>query len=87
VLDHGKVYDMLDAGKTATEISKALDFPEPNIYYVVKKWRAGIELKDRKQIDHAAVMRDNAAGMSVDELAEKHDTSRSYIYRIIGGVK
>jgi hypothetical protein len=87
VLDHGRVYDMLDAGKTQAEIAKALDFPEANIYYVAKKWRAGVELKSRKHIDHVVVLQDNAAGMSVDDMALKHDTSRSYIYRIIGGAK
>lgn len=87
VLDHGRVYDMLDAGKTQAEIAKALDFPEANIYYVVKKWRQGIPLKDRKQIDHVALLQDNAAGMHVDDIALKHDTSRSYVYRIIGGKK
>lgn len=80
-LDHHAVYRLLDSGMSTSEIAIKLDFPEPNIYYVAKKWRAGVELRDRKpHLNIPEIMEACRAGVKVSDLAEQYQTSTSYIY-------
>lgn len=83
-LDHHAVYRMLDAGMKASEIAVKLDFPVPNIDYVVKKWRAGEQLKPHKpHLDKVAVLEACRAGVPVKDIAVHHNTSPAYIYRLL----
>jgi hypothetical protein len=84
-LDHHAVYKMLDAGLKSSEIAVKLDFPVPNIDYVVKKWRNGEQLKPHKpHLDKDAVLEACRAGVPVKQVAREHETSPAYIYKLIG---
>jgi len=85
-LDHAVVYSMLDAGKTCAEIAQHLNFPKENIYYVIKKWSAGLPLYEKwskPRIDAAAMISDYLAGASPRELADKYTTAVAYVYKIL----
>jgi hypothetical protein len=83
-LDHAQVYKMLDAGKTSKEIAKSLDFPRENINYVVKKWRRGEILKDRKpHVNQEELFELSRKGVPVSELSQIFDVSPAYIYDLI----
>lgn len=83
-LDHSIVYDMLDAGMRPIEISKELNFPTPNIDYVVKKWRAGLPLQNRQAFTNQDALLDlSRKGEHVNDLAVKFNVSKAYIYNLI----
>jgi hypothetical protein len=87
-LDHAVVYELLETGKTTTEIGKLLGFPEPNIAYVAKKWRNGVPLIARKpHLDIDAIIAARESGMSVKDIATQFDTTPAYIYRKFGNIK
>lgn len=83
-LDHAQVYKMLDKGMKPIEIGKALDFPTPNIDYVVKKWRRGDVLKPRNpHVDKEELFELSRKGVPVSELSQRFDVSPAYIYDLI----
>lgn len=87
-LDYPTIYAMLDKGMTPTQISHQLDIPTPNIDYVKKKWLAGAPPTVYKnKINVSALRADYQAGMRAPALAEKYNTSESYVYRMMRGVK
>jgi len=83
-LDHAKVYAMLDAGMRAIDISKELDFPTPNIDYVVKKWRNGVPLINRKRFcKQDELITAYRSGLPVSKVADKFEVSEAYIYNLL----
>jgi hypothetical protein len=83
-LDHARVYSMLNAGKTSKEISNELDFPRENINYVVKKWRQGLPLQERRPfINQEELMDACRKGEPVNDLADKFNVSPAYIYNLL----
>lgn len=87
-LDYVSIYGMLDRGMTAYQIAKELDLPSPNIEYVKKKWAAGAPpTVYKKNICVESLRADYLSGIRAPELALKYNTSESYVYRMIRGVK
>jgi hypothetical protein len=87
-LDHAAIYALLDEGLKPSEIARKLEIPVPNIEYVKKKWTNGDVLSERRvPIDLTALIADYRAGATAIELAEKYETSESYVYRIMRGAK
>lgn len=87
-LDYPLIYRLLDQGLTVAQISKQIDVPGPNIEYVKKKWLAGDAPTIHKaQIDVGAVIDDYRSGMTAIDVAEKYNTSESYVYRMLRGAR
>lgn len=87
-LDHAAIYEMLELGLTTYEIAKRLDIPGPNIDYVKKKWLRGDVIGERKAaLDVGAIRSDIHDGVSAVEVAAKYNTSESYVYRMMRGIR
>ena len=87
-LDYPLIYSLLDRGLTVQQISKQLDIPTGNIDYVKKKWENKDVLEDRKPfLDMEEIRQDYLSGLKAPEIAEKHGTSKSYVYRVMRGVR
>lgn len=83
-LDHAEVYRLLDQGLSRKEIADRLGYPEPNVYYVSKKWAKGIPVDTRSVwASRPEMIEDFRSGIPVSLLAAKYKKSPSYIHKVV----
>lgn len=85
-LDHAELYQRFEQGQTPQEIALLLSAHLNSIIYVYNKWKDGLApgRKSRNKADHFLVLEDLRRGLSIPELVEKHNISRTMIYKIRG---
>jgi len=83
-LDHQQLYDLFEQGKTVQEVARDLRLLVNSVHYVYQKWQAGLPAvrKSRSRVDHDSVAQDLRMGVSVTELSQRYDVSRTAIYKI-----
>lgn len=84
-----EIYAMLEKGMTVTEIANKVDGSQPAISYIKKRWAAGLPPKQFKKsrvppgsLNHAEIVSDRKSGMTLQQVADKHDTSKQTVFSI-----
>lgn len=87
--NYADIYAMLDKGLTVTEIANKVDGSQPAISYIKKRWLAGLPPKQYKQsrspvgsLNHDEIVSDRNAGMTLQQVADKHNTSKQTVFSI-----
>lgn len=85
-LDHDVLYKMFDRGRTVTEVAIEVNALVATVRYVYKKWESGKPSVHtnlgRRSIDHSAVIADLRTGMSIKEIANKHECTPATVHAI-----
>lgn len=82
-LDHNQLYKMFARGMTASEVAQELHVLPATVRYVQRKWEQGKPSVNvhlgRKHLDRKAVVEDLRSGMAVQDVADKHDCTRTTV--------
>lgn len=87
--NYSEIYALLDQGLGVTEIANRVDGSQPAISYIKKRWLAGLPPKQYKQsrspvgsLNHDEIVSDRNAGMTLQQVADKHNTSKQTVFSI-----
>jgi len=83
-LDYQDIYALFDQNMTIREVSDQLRVSPQGLLYVFRRWQQGLppQRQRRPATDREQVRRDLQAGMTVTQVADRHNISRTMIYKI-----
>jgi transposase len=78
---------MLDRGMGVTEIANKIDGSQPAVSYIKKRWEKGLPPKQNKNqrtgpLNHEEIVSDRNSGMTLQQVADKHNTTKQTVFSI-----
>jgi hypothetical protein len=86
--NYEEIYSMLEKGMTVTEIANSVGGNQPAISYIKKRWVAGLPPKQQKNqrsgpLDHEEIISDRNSGLTLQQVADKHNTTKQTVFSIM----
>jgi Mor family transcriptional regulator len=82
-LDHEYIYQLFDGGASISDVLNQYQTSRTAIEYIHTKWKNNLPAKIAKQpLDRQAILNDLRAGLPAQEIATKHQTTRTSVYNI-----